>query len=349
MVSNNAAVAELPVPTTTEEALDPKWLKVMLAPASGGTAVRSVEIVEKQRTSATKIRFKVEFEDGRTQSFCIKGFLDGLEFPEPNPGRYYEPDFYHFVAPHIGTRTPTCISTLVDREKMLGVHIMRDLVVDGARFLTALEPYTTDQSAACLEQMALLHKEAQLLERFPWIEHRVARFVKLVPQDHLQKLLDDPRGEGVAPELLDAGKVLKSLQALADADARLPATMIHGDVHAGNIYETPEGVGIIDWQLIQRGNWSLDLAYHINAVLAVDVAEKEERKLVEHYLGVARSLGNAVPDSNDEAWNHYRAATAWGYFMWAMTRNVLSAITNTYVHRLGSAMTRHDTYRLLGV
>ncbi|MFD2135687.1 phosphotransferase [Novosphingobium resinovorum] len=29
--------------------------------------------------------------------------------------------------------------------------------------------------------------------------------------------------------------------------------MIHGDAHAGNVFRTPEGMGVIDWQLLQRG------------------------------------------------------------------------------------------------
>jgi aminoglycoside phosphotransferase (APT) family kinase protein len=124
--------------------------------------------------------------------------------------------------------------------------------------------------------------------------------------------------------------------------------LLHGDCHAGNIFRAPAGFGLIDWQIVQRGGWALDVAYHLSAVLDVRLAEREERTLLNHYLDIARSLGNSVP-SREHAWEQYRKSMVYGYYLWAITRRVEPAITNVFVNRLGSAIERHDSYSLLGL
>ena len=53
-----------------------------------------------------------------------------------------------------------------------------------------------------------------------------------------------------------------------------PQFLVHGDAHAGNIFRTDRGSGLIDWQVLQRGTWAIDVAYHLCAVLPVDLAER---------------------------------------------------------------------------
>src|SRR3546814_9564871 len=74
------------------------------------------------------------------------------------------------------------------------------------------------------------------------------------------------------------------IKALAARNTALPQTLLHGDCHPNNIYWTADGPGFADWQLVQRGNWALDVAYHIAAVLPIAAAEREERALLDHYL-----------------------------------------------------------------
>lgn len=342
---------DIPVPRTLDEALDPEWLASALAPVSGGAGIRSVEVLEVIRTMATKVRFAVHFggTEGPPQAFCLKGFLD-VDGAAGGATTVLEADFYREIAPVISVRTPTCVNTVIDREGPQGVVIMRDLIAEGARFCTALEAFTPDEAAQSLEQLARLNVQRSLLDRFPWIERRVARLAEAqyVPQPVLQELLDGPRGEGLPSRARDAGLLIAGVKALAAQDEARPQTLVHGDSHAGNIYRTAEGPGLIDWQLLQKGSWALDVAYHISAVLEVDVAEREERKLLSHYLDFMRSLGGEVPAS-DAAWAQYRASVVYGYYLWGITRKVDPAIINVFANRLGSAVTRHESYQLLGV
>jgi hypothetical protein len=341
-------------PRTLSEAMDKAWLAPALAPVSGGAPIESLEVVEVIKTMATKVRFAVRFagaDAGASSGFCLKGFLDvDAGTAKGGATTVREADFYGQLAPLVSVRTPTCVSSIIDREDQQGVIIMRDLIKDGARFCTALEAFTVEQAAQSLEQIARLHVRGALLERFPWIDNRIAQLAQAqyVPQPMLQELLDGPRGEGLPARTRDAAVLISGMKALARQDGEQKQTLVHGDAHAGNIYRTADGPGLIDWQLLQKGSWALDIPYHICAVLEAADAEREERRLLSHYLEAVRVLGGDAPDP-EVAWMQYRASIVYGFYLWSITRRVDPTITNVFVQRLGKAVTRHDSYRLLGV
>lgn len=138
------------------------------------------------------------------------------------------------------------------------------------------------------------------------------------------------------------------MKVLAARDAERPQFLVHGDSHAGNNFRTNQGPGLIDWQLLQSGGWALDVAYHLAAVLPVEIAESDERRLLNDYLATMRGLGCPMPDE-EEAWFQYREALIYGYYLWAITRRVDPPIINMFVNRLGLAVSRHDSHGLLGV
>ena len=164
----------------------------------------------------------------------------------------------------------------------------------------------------------------------------------------IQTLMDDPRGDNLSAEVRSGGNILAAMRAFADISETRPQYMLHGDSHAGNIFRTADGLGLIDWQVLQSGAWVLDVAYHLTAVLPVEVAETEERRLLGDYHSRMRAAGLDMPD-DEEAWTQYREAVAYGLFMWAITRRVDPPIIHRFTDRLGKAAMRHDTFRLLGI
>jgi len=338
------------LPRTLDGALEPAWLTEALAPVSGGAKVTSVETVELIRVNATKVRFKAHYDNGTVGTYCLKAFLDQPN-NRANAASVREANFYLELADKISVRTPKCVAAPVDREDEFGIVIMRDLIVDGARFCTALEPFTADRTARTLEQLARLHTAHLTLgpvDEIGWTPRQIAWFGSYMTEETLQALLDGPRSDNLPPGMNSAARLLEGLKALAAVDAKRPAVLIHGDCHAGNAFETADGFGLIDWQLLQIGGWALDVAYHINATLPAEAAEREERALLRHYLDTVKSLGGEVP-GDDEAWEQYRLSPVYGFFLWAITRNVAADITNTFVERLGKAVYRHGSYGLLGV
>lgn len=342
------------VPRTLDEALDPAWLTEALRGHAQGAAVKSVETVEVIKTVATKVRFAVTFAGSASpQAFCIKGLLDVDEMTaRGGPTCVLEADFYCKVAPTVpGLNLPDCVAAVVDREAQQAVILMRDVIGQGGRFCSALEPFTADQAAASLGELAKLHLRSGFLEGKDWIRPRAAELARMtyVTPEMLQELLDGPRGDNLTPEVRNASRLVAAMRALADRVEQRPQFMIHGDAHAGNIFRTADGAtGVIDWQLLQRGGWALDVAYHLNAVLPTKVAEVEERRLLNDYLATMRAGGMDMP-SDEDAWDQYREAVIYGYYLWGITRRVDPPIIIQFTDRLGKAVMRHESHALLGV
>lgn len=320
------AQPRIAVPATLAEALDPDWLAQALADDSGGRAIAAVEQVELIRTVATKVRFAVTFADGGRGSYCLKGLLDvDAMTARGGPTCVLEADFYGKVAPVADVRVPRAVTTVIDREAQQAVTIMRDLIVDGATFCSALDPFAADDALMSLDQLSRLHAQSAFLAGADWIRPRAAELAKMsyVTPEMLQELLDGPRGDNLSPRVRSAANLAAAIRALAERDAARPQFMIHGDAHAGNVFRTAQGMGVIDWQLLQRGGWALDVAYHLNAVLPTEVAEMEERRLLGEYLAMMRGHGMAMP-GEEEAWLQYREAVTYGYYLWSITRRVPS-------------------------
>ncbi|MCW3041491.1 MAG: hypothetical protein JWM31_3396, partial [Solirubrobacterales bacterium] len=104
-----------------------------------------------------------------------------------------------------------------------------------------------------------------------------------------------------------------------EENVRLPATLLHQDVHPGNWFRLPDGsMNLYDWQAIARGNWALDVAYALSAGLTVEDRRAWERELVERYLQRLGEAGGAPPPFAD-AWLAYRQQMFHGFFFWTYT------------------------------
>lgn len=350
--SRNPDQPSCAVPNTVEMALDPAWLSQALSGVSGGKAVTAVEQVEYIKTMATKIRFAVTYEGSdESHAYCIKGLLD-IDEGNASLGStcVTEADFYSRIAPHMDVRVPDCLVAVVDREKQQAAIIMRDVIAQGGTFCSALDIFTADDAASSLAALAALHARSDLLKGNDWIVPRSGQIARMpnLTGESIQGLMDDPRGDNLTPEVRSGANILAAMRAFADLSDTRPQFILHGDSHAGNIYRTAQGLGIIDWQVLQHGSWALDVAYHLNAVLPVEVAEAEERRLLGDYLARMRAAGMDMPGDED-AWTQYREGVAYGLFMWAITRRVDPPIIHRFTDRLGKAAMRHDTFRLLGV
>ena len=69
-----------------------------------------------------------------------------------------------------------------------------------------------------------------------------------------------------------------------------PATLLHGDPHIGNTYLLADGdIGFLDWQVLRRGNFSLDLGYFLQGAVTIDDRRVCERALIDIPLVAQRS------------------------------------------------------------
>jgi aminoglycoside/choline kinase family phosphotransferase len=335
-------------PLDLARALSPEWLSAAL-----GGRVTDVRVVETLKTMATKVRFEVGL-DGQKRGYCIKGFFgDGTLSAGEAVNGQAEARYYLEFAPDSAVNAPNCRYAGIDADTGHGVILMDDIVVAGGAFLTALQPYSIDQAAATLGQLARLHAEhwnGRGLDRRPWLRNRAADMAEqsLIPLDMLQGLMDGERSKPLSPAITSAARMHAAIRALAEVDRDQPACLVHGDAHAGNIYVLNGEPGLIDWQVLQRSHWALDVAYHIGAALSTEVREVSEQDLIRDYLDRLRGHGVEAPAWND-AWLAYRRHLAYGYYMWGVTRRVDPPIILEFVKRLGLAVASLECFEALGV
>lgn len=336
-----------PVPADLDVLLDPGWLAAALDDVADGERIVEVEQVDRSQTLAHKVRFAivVEAADGSTRrrTYCVKGHFD--DGPDT---LLTEAHVYRDLLPTLDVRSPRAYYTGFDEATGRALIIMDDLVADGGRFLGAHEPYSIDTCRDTLAQLARLHAATWDDDRWSvdWLGSRIGRMAEMFPTEYLQELLDDGRGTDVDPELLDARRLQ---QAMHLAAAVPPTCVIHADTHSGNVYVDADGrASFLDWQVTQRGNWSIDVSYHLSTVLAVEDRRAHEEALLRHYLDELANHGAPAP-SWDEAWERYTLGFAWGMFLWVITRISSREVVLIHMPRIGAAVTDHDTFGRLGV
>jgi hypothetical protein len=115
-------------------------------------------------------------------------------------------------------------------------------------------------------------------------------------------------GAELPAEALEAGdRLADEMPDLAARLAAPPRTLAHGDVRADNMFFTPAGVRLCDWQLVDRSRGLRDLGYFLSQSLPPEVRAEVEGPLVELYvdrLAAAGVRGYGVA----EAWDDYRSA-----------------------------------------
>ncbi|MFV8817937.1 phosphotransferase [Haliea sp. E17] len=350
--ANKTISSGLMIPETLQEAIDPAWLGEALASVSGNSPVIEVQLAEVVKAMAAKVRIGVRFaNDPETVlHYCVKGFLD-TDQDRQSTGEVTtrESNFYTRIAPHLSMRVPACPSVVTD-DSGQAIMIMEDVIATGGSFCDTHSPFTVEQARETLEQIALLHASSHLLESNPWIPRGLDWMAesKHFPQSWIHQQMHDGRGKGLPESTLDGGNLLAGLRVLADQSREGPQTLLHGDTHIANVYRTADGPGFADWQLIKSANWAIDVAYHINCVLPVALAEQYERELVDYYRDALDRHGGQSVD-RETAWDEYCRATPYGLYLWAITTRVDPAKTKENFQRLGAAVTRSDAYRRLGV
>ncbi len=267
-----------PAPDELEVVLSPEWLNTALSTRFPGIEITSTTVTETLQTMATKVRFDVEYANAPPDApgaFCIKGYFGVGEGYRKTAG-LGETRFYRELASTLSVRVPPCHYTGIDPDTGHALIIMEDLVASGNHFLTALSPYSVDQTAATLDQLAQLHARYwgdESLASYDFLRPRLTGITSYITEDVLQEHLDGPRAN-TCPTRSAARRVstpacCRAVQLAADD----VSCLVHGDAHAGNLFETADGQpGLVDWQVIQRTSWALDVAYHVGAVLEVDVA-----------------------------------------------------------------------------
>jgi hypothetical protein len=343
----------LEVPDSLAELLTPEWLTAALSSRFPGVEVTSVTpgpVVERVSTNA---RFRIECAapapPGLPSALCVKGYFSEAGRASGAAGQP-EACFYRDVAAATGVRTLHSVWADMDSSGH-GVAITEDVVAGGGEFLDALSSFSVEQVASSLAEFARLHAYAwERPERLgtDWLTPRVALPLAVRGPREINQNFDGPNGVGMPPEIRDTPRLIDAMRTLA---ARQPGpgwTLVHGDAHVGNLFLDAQGrPGLLDWQCVQHGHWSIDIGYHIASALEPAERASAERDLLTHYLDELRGHGVTAP-SFDDAWTHYRGGVVYGFFLWAITLYVKPDIITALLRRLGTTVLELDSYGAIG-
>ncbi|HEX4017731.1 MAG TPA: aminoglycoside phosphotransferase family protein [Frankiaceae bacterium] len=298
---------------------------------------------------STNARFVITTEDslpdGLTPNLCLKGYFGSFGSLARSAG-IPEAHFYRDLEPSLGLRTLRSHYADVDLAAGHGVIITEDVEARGGVFLTSGTEYTADQVAESLAQLAVLHGATWEAERWasaPWLATRLARTLERRGLPEILRNFEGPNGEGVPVEVRDAQRLVDAYRALAvNTETERPWCVIHGDAHVGNLFLDAAGrPSFLDWQLVQRGGWHIDVGYHIASTLTPDDRRKHERELLTHYLECLAATGVSAP-TFEEGWQAIPRGMLHGFFLWSITFKVEASVIAVLLHRLGNAVADHE-------
>jgi hypothetical protein len=340
-----------PVPDTLEEMLSPAWLTAALEPRFPGIVVTAVEPGPVVSRITTNARFRIECRggvpEGLSPYLCGKGYFNEVGKVSREAG---EPEayFYRDLASATGVRTLRSVYADVDPTTRHGVVVTEDVLVHGATFLDARSDYTPDLAAEGLEQLATLHAATwgdAALAGVTWLRSRLERTTQARGVAEIRGNFEGPIGVGVPEKVRNAERLFEAYCALAAETATTtPWSVIHGDAHVGNLFlDADHRPTFVDWQLVQRGPWYIDVGYHVASTLTVEDRRRREADLVRLYLENLAARGIDPPKS-DEAWAGIRRGILHGFYLWGITVYVDPTITATLLERLGTAAADHDAF-----
>ncbi len=340
------------VPDSLAELLTVEWLTTALGRRFPGIKVTEVTPGPVMTRISTNAFFRIDCDGGRPAGLpadlCAKGYFSDTGTAAYRSAGESEAHFYRDLVAAVGVRTLPSVYADVDPESRHGVVITEDITASGATFVDPMQAKSPCDVAVSLEQYAGLHTRTWNDPRVgtaDWLAPRIASTGGVRSVSEIQDQFDGPIGEGVPKEASQAEKLVEAYRSLPAITGAAPSwCLLHGDAHIGNLFSDAGGrPGLLDWQLVQRGPWYVDVGYHIASSLSVEDRRTSERDLLQQYLDRLASEGVEVPGW-DDVWLGFCCGVVYGMFLWSITQKVRPEITTALLGRLGTAATDHNVY-----
>jgi hypothetical protein len=345
----------LQIPKSIHE-VTPSWLRAALLDPFQDVDVTSVRAESLHQGTASTWRLHVEYADdscAAPSTMCLKASF-GLPYSEHlgAAGLYRkEAMVYRDVLPRTAARVAGCYAADYD-DAGQGFILMEDIAAAGGRFCSPDKPLTVPQVADGLEQLAKLHAASwndPSLHEVQWTHHGKSLGVAdpfLTPYlAAFEQVLATPHGGAMAHVFHNTELIDGALTRLRLVDHAAASCLIHGDAHVGNFFTNADDQpGMADFQCVQRGHYSHDLAMFIPSALDVLDRRAYEEDLLRHYVATLEGHGISGIDFQD-VWLGYRQHLIYSLVVWILTTDQyqpeLHLVTNVF--RYGLAALDHDS------
>jgi aminoglycoside phosphotransferase (APT) family kinase protein len=313
--------------------VDADRLHALLRPRHPDVEVTGVRVLGAHDGSASRLRLAVDYAPGRDgglpPTMFLKRNLPRFEFPAEMYST--EVRLYRDLLSSMAIEHPAVYAVEADATELEFTILMEDIGGrPGARLGVATEPATPDEVASLLTTLASMHGAwwggARLDAEVPWLTDPTRNAPMQFWREIGPRLTHRHLESGHRAELVDAARwpepeLWPAFDRLVASNATGPHTLLHGDVHAGNVYYVAGGDGgLLDWQLMLRGSWALDVTYILVTALTPDDRRTYEVALLRHYLDELGRDGVDRPTWAD-AWLRYRQNVLYGVAMWLITPN----------------------------
>ncbi|BBY83440.1 phosphotransferase [Mycolicibacterium pulveris] len=298
--------------------INAEWLTAALRFRYPDVDVLSVDVVDLMPGSATKVRLAVTYDShvqGLPSSMIVKAGFNPLRSLLADLYRN-EVTFYRDLAPTAGIPLPSCYFAGSNPDTGQALLLLEDLTATANQFGRIEATLTPGVAGEALALLAAVHaaywantEERAMAALVEQPRQPVAEM--LTGTENWERCLELGRFEGLPKVVHNREQVRDAIiGTLRPTDG--PRCLIHGDVHLGNMYFTPDGSPrFLDWQAASASTWAADVAYFIVCSLQPETRRETERDLLSGYLEALAQRGVEAP-AFDSAWTEYRRHAVWG-------------------------------------
>jgi aminoglycoside phosphotransferase (APT) family kinase protein len=161
----------------------------------------------------------------------------------------------------------------------------------------------------------------------------------------------DERRQSLPTELTDAQRCIDLFWGFVEKSEEGPQTLLHGDLHVGNVYFDGGDAALCDWQVLGRGSPAFDVAYLIGSAMTIDDRRNAEQELLRRYLDALAAAGVADAPEPDEMWSLYRVHMAYGLYAWLTNLEAFQQgdIIDEVIGRFAAAVLDLNTAEAVGL
>lgn len=222
--------------------------------------------------------------------------------------------FYDQIAPGAPFGTPAIYGARIGEDTTDFVLIMED--VGALEAADQIEGVSLEQAKTVLTKMAEFHAAWWQHDDIPELSNT---FLPIVNDVYLAALPGVFEGgwpncqefgaDQLTPEIIEFGNRFASLVPWLLESMAQPATFVHGDWRADNVFFGADGaVTLIDFQISGFATGLYDVGYFLGQSVDSDLRAGHDEELVRHY--VAALADNGVDYTYEEAWEKYRIVLA---------------------------------------
>jgi len=297
-------VAEIPV---TVSELSAEWLTAALSESCPGAVVSDFDVEDAHAGTTGRALLRLFYADnpGAPERLFIK-------LPPDDPAQRAfvaevgmgkkEAHFYRDLAGDLGIAVPRCYHAAFNETGDRYIMVLENLEARGCTFRNATTNYSLGYIREVLDAFAGLHSQFWNSPRFAadldWIQpptfHPMGpRLVEKALQQYSASM----------PEIFSAMAelYLARVEAVHALWNRGVPTLVHGDIHDGNLYYDPGfagrgSPGFLDWGVMSRTSCMRDVAYFLAGTPTPEDRRAHQQELLDYYYAALESRGTEQVD-----------------------------------------------------